>query len=352
MGDEMWVLSERLDSCEVVAAIVLPIALVLLEWMDSFLLLGMAYHKNWSMPNLRAYFGYLKRKTVKVLVSLLLIYASTSIYSVLTERLDSCVVAAAIVLPMALVLLPHMDPSLDLSRLFGATINAFGLVIIWLVWYGGNAQASRSDVLRGIGYLHQVENSCHGNLSELNIVIVNGREKITGMVKDVLKKYVDDYLSLATIVRSCFHRERQTIPTELELLLTYISTTKPSEEVDEELNGYWPEFTPILHQVLVDHGYFIVVHDVRGRAGRDLGKVGELMLRKLPGSSPFGSTRSSTATGGAGRSLRVWAVDPSTNPSQREEVPVELKLTGKLKELRHKDYDTLPIQNFKVTSEF
>ncbi|KAB1228040.1 hypothetical protein CJ030_MR4G029269 [Morella rubra] len=90
------------------------------------------------------------------------------------------------------------------------------------------------DVLRGIGYLHQVENRCHGNLSELNIVIVNGRGKITRMLKDVSKKYVNDYLSLAAIVRSCFCSQRQTIPTELELLLKYISKTKPNRLLNIE----------------------------------------------------------------------------------------------------------------------
>ncbi|KAB1215765.1 BTB/POZ and MATH domain-containing protein 4 [Morella rubra] len=87
------------------------------------------------------------------------------------------------------------------------------------------------DVLRCISDLHQVEKICHGNLSELNIVIVNSRGKITGMLNDVSKKYVDDYLSLAAIVRSCFRSQRQTIPIELELLLTYISTTKPSRVI-------------------------------------------------------------------------------------------------------------------------
>ncbi|KAB1215722.1 hypothetical protein CJ030_MR4G016477 [Morella rubra] len=151
-------------------------------------------------------------KAVKVLVSLSAICAFTCVFSVLSERLDSCAVAAAIVLPVALVLLPQMDTSLDLSR--RKNLNPQFLQIL-------------RDVLRGIGYLHQVENRCHGNLSELNIVIVNGRGKITGMVKDVSKKYVDDYLSLATLLEVAFVGT-QTIPTELELLLTYISTTEPS----------------------------------------------------------------------------------------------------------------------------
>ncbi|KAB1215718.1 hypothetical protein CJ030_MR4G016473 [Morella rubra] len=235
------------------------------------------------------------------------------------------------------------------------------------------------DVLRGIGYLHRVKNICHSNLSVLNIVIVNGRAKITGIVSGVLKtNNVDDYLDyldLATIVRSCFGTKQLHIPAELELFLTYISVTKPSrllnienhpiflstlqrlyyrvishtflyfgnskkpfisalnkrlrkykwkhnvgtfctvlnhhktlqhlpskrrkhlqynqsatsfmrfsrnvvmhlkdnkfnqhagrsklsaEEVEEELTGYWPEFMPILHEILVHHGHLMVVHD-------------------------------------------------------------------------------------------
>ena len=87
------------------------------------------------------------------------------------------------------------------------------------------------DVLRGIGYLHHVKKRCHGNLSETNIVIVNGRAKVTGMVNDVSKTNLDDYLDylhLATIIARCFGTNQQAIPTELELFLTYISTTKPS----------------------------------------------------------------------------------------------------------------------------
>jgi hypothetical protein len=34
-----------------------------------------------------------------------------------------------------------------------------------------------------------------------------------------------------------------------------------AKDVEEELNGYWPEFMPILHQVLVEHGHLMVVHD-------------------------------------------------------------------------------------------
>ena len=33
------------------------------------------------------------------------------------------------------------------------------------------------------------------------------------------------------------------------------------KEVEEELNGYWPEFMPILHEILLEHGHLMVVHD-------------------------------------------------------------------------------------------
>ncbi|KAB1215761.1 hypothetical protein CJ030_MR4G003023 [Morella rubra] len=85
------------------------------------------------------------------------------------------------------------------------------------------------DVLRGIGNLHQVENICHGNLSELNIVIVNGQEKITGMVKDVSKKNI--VVHLVDIVNQELGGKKLT-----------------AKEVDIELTGYWPKFMPILHQ--------------------------------------------------------------------------------------------------------
>ncbi|KAF3966578.1 hypothetical protein CMV_009326 [Castanea mollissima] len=238
------------------------------------------------------------------------------------------------------------------------------------------------DVLRGIGYLHRVKKRCHGKLNETNIVIVNGRAKITGMVNDISKTHLDDYSDykhLATIVRRSFETEQHDIPTELKLFLTYISKTEPSrllnienhpiflsplqrlsyrviahtflyfgkskrsfalalnaklgecdwklnvrttgtfvmvldrynhqgnlsekqrkiveykqtaisfmrfcrnvvahlkdnnvkrdpgrckkltvKEVEEELNGYWPEFMPIVHEVLVEHGHLMVVHD-------------------------------------------------------------------------------------------
>ncbi|XP_050267030.1 uncharacterized protein LOC126710549 isoform X2 [Quercus robur] len=236
------------------------------------------------------------------------------------------------------------------------------------------------DVLRGIGYLHRVKNRCHGKLSETNIVVVNGRAKITGMVGPRLQDHYSDYKHLATIVRKSFETEQHDIPTELKLFLTYISKTEPSrllnienhpiflsplqrlsyrviahtilyfgkskrsfalalneklgkcewklnvrttgtfvmvldrynylgnlsekqrkkiveykdsaisfmrfcrnvvahlkdnnvkrdpgqrkkltvKEVEEELNGYWPEFMPILHEILLEHGHLMVVHD-------------------------------------------------------------------------------------------
>ena len=87
------------------------------------------------------------------------------------------------------------------------------------------------DVLRGIGYLHHVKKRCHGNFSETNIVIVNGRAKVTGMVNDISKTSLDDYsdhLHLAIIIRRSFGTKQLAIPTELELFITYISTEKPS----------------------------------------------------------------------------------------------------------------------------
>ncbi|KAM4073585.1 hypothetical protein ACB094_10G030900 [Castanea mollissima] len=234
------------------------------------------------------------------------------------------------------------------------------------------------DVLRGIAYLHHVKKRCHGNLSETNIVIVNGRAKVTGMVNDISKTSLDDYsdhLHLATIIRRSFGTKQHAIPTELELFVTYISTEKPSrllnienhpiflsplqrlsyrviahtilyfgkskksfvlalnnklgkckwkhnvktfhmvlnryktlrnlsskqrkifqykqsaisymrfcrnvvvhlkdnnfnrdpgskkltaKEVEEELNGYWPQFMPILHEILLDHDHLMIVHD-------------------------------------------------------------------------------------------
>ncbi|XP_050267035.1 uncharacterized protein LOC126710552 isoform X2 [Quercus robur] len=33
------------------------------------------------------------------------------------------------------------------------------------------------------------------------------------------------------------------------------------KEVEEELNGYWPEFMPILHEILLEHGHLMVAHD-------------------------------------------------------------------------------------------
>ncbi|KAG2680152.1 hypothetical protein I3843_11G086100 [Carya illinoinensis] len=238
------------------------------------------------------------------------------------------------------------------------------------------------DVLRGIDYLHSVKKRCHRNLSTLNIVIVNGRAKITGMVNDASASKTKqdghlDYKHLAKVVRTCFGSKQQNIPTELKLFLTYISRSKDSkssrllnienhpiflsplqrlcyrvsahtflyfgnakksfrltlndelqkckwkdkvklfkgvldrhkelkhlsskqrknfmykqsaisfmrfarnvivhlkdnfsqhleskkltaEEVDEEFNRCMPEFMPILHQVLVDHGHLMIVHD-------------------------------------------------------------------------------------------
>jgi hypothetical protein len=34
-----------------------------------------------------------------------------------------------------------------------------------------------------------------------------------------------------------------------------------AKDVEEELSRYWPDFMPILHQVLVEHGHLMVVHD-------------------------------------------------------------------------------------------
>jgi hypothetical protein len=34
-----------------------------------------------------------------------------------------------------------------------------------------------------------------------------------------------------------------------------------AKDIEEELSGYWPDFMPILHQVLVEHGHLMVVHD-------------------------------------------------------------------------------------------
>ena len=62
-------------------------------------------------------------------------------------------------------------------------------------------------------------------------MIVNGRAKITGMVNDISKTYLDDYSDykhLATIVQRSFEIEQHDIPTELKLFLTYISKTEPS----------------------------------------------------------------------------------------------------------------------------
>jgi hypothetical protein len=84
--------------------------------------------------------------------------------------------------------------------------------------------------LRGIDYLHHVKRRWHGNLSVLNIVIVNGRAKITGMVNAVprtnLDGYWDDLANLVSIVVRCFGTIQQNIPTELKLFLSYISTPK------------------------------------------------------------------------------------------------------------------------------
>ncbi|XP_042947927.1 uncharacterized protein LOC122280888 [Carya illinoinensis] len=90
------------------------------------------------------------------------------------------------------------------------------------------------DVLRGIDYLHSVKKRCHRNLSTLNIVIVNGRAKITGMVNDAStsKTKQDDHLDykhLAKVIRTCFGSKQQNIPTELKLFLTYISRSKYSK---------------------------------------------------------------------------------------------------------------------------
>ncbi|KAL4619171.1 hypothetical protein ACB092_06G060500 [Castanea dentata] len=93
------------------------------------------------------------------------------------------------------------------------------------------------DILRGIDYLHRVIKRCHGKLSETNIVIVNGRAKITGMVNDISKTYLDDYSDykhLSTIVRRSFKTEQHDIPTELKLFLTYISKTEPSRLLNIE----------------------------------------------------------------------------------------------------------------------
>lgn len=90
------------------------------------------------------------------------------------------------------------------------------------------------DVLRSIDYLHSVKKRCHRNLSTLNVVIVNGRAKITGMVNDAStsktkQDYQLDYKHLANIVRTCFGSEQQNIPTELKLFLAYISRSKDSK---------------------------------------------------------------------------------------------------------------------------
>jgi hypothetical protein len=90
--------------------------------------------------------------------------------------------------------------------------------------------------LRGIDYLHHVKKRCHGNLSVLlNVVIVNGRAKITGMENAVPKKNLGgcrDYSDLSSIVELCFETKQQTIPTELQLFLKYISKAKPSRYVN------------------------------------------------------------------------------------------------------------------------
>jgi hypothetical protein len=90
--------------------------------------------------------------------------------------------------------------------------------------------------LRGIDYLHHVKKRCHGNLSVLlNVVIVNGRAKITGMANAVPKKKLGgcrDYSDLSSIVELCFETKQQTIPTELQLFLKYISKAKPSRYVN------------------------------------------------------------------------------------------------------------------------
>ncbi|KAG2680150.1 hypothetical protein I3843_11G086000 [Carya illinoinensis] len=95
------------------------------------------------------------------------------------------------------------------------------------------------DVLRGIDYLHSVKKRCHRNLSTLNIVIVNGRAKITGMVNDAATsktKHDDhlDYKHLANVIRTCFGSKQQNIPTELKLFLTYISNSKSSRLLNFE----------------------------------------------------------------------------------------------------------------------
>ncbi|KAF3953755.1 hypothetical protein CMV_020827 [Castanea mollissima] len=93
------------------------------------------------------------------------------------------------------------------------------------------------DVLRGIDYIHHVKKRCHGKLIETNIVIMNGQAKITGMVNNISKTYLDDYSDhkhLATIVRRSFDTEQHDIPTELKLFLTYISKTEPSRLLNIE----------------------------------------------------------------------------------------------------------------------
>uniref|UniRef100_A0A2N9H8I8 Uncharacterized protein n=1 Tax=Fagus sylvatica TaxID=28930 RepID=A0A2N9H8I8_FAGSY len=331
------------------------------------------------------------REARNVLVSLTLICALVSVYSdcdvlneILNEILSWCAVALAIVL-LVLVLQSRMDTFRDLIREVSHRIHYEQNFKQWLQENALSDQQGKIlnpeflQILRGIGYLHHVKKRCHGNLSETNIVIVNGRAKVTGMVNDVSKTNLDDYLDylhLATIIARCFGTNQQAIPTELELFLTYISTTKPSrllnienhpiflstlqrlcyrvishtflyfgkskksfglalneklskynwkqkvktktirmvldrnknllhlsakqrknlkynqsatsfmrfgrnvvvhlkdnkfdgdqgskltaEEVEEQLNGCWPEFMPILHQILVEHGHLMVVHD-------------------------------------------------------------------------------------------
>nr|POF04335.1 hypothetical protein CFP56_16393 [Quercus suber] len=40
-----------------------------------------------------------------------------------------------------------------------------------------------------------------------------------------------------------------------------VSKKLTAEEVEEELNGYWPDFMPKLHQIYHEHGHLMVTHD-------------------------------------------------------------------------------------------
>ncbi|XP_075671463.1 uncharacterized protein LOC142641001 isoform X2 [Castanea sativa] len=118
------------------------------------------------------------------------------------------------------------------SFCFHSHLSPLAVPLIGVTTTGG-----RRDILRGIDYLHRVKKRCHGKLSETNIVIVNGRAKITGMVNDISKTYLDDYSDykhLSTIVRRSFKTEQHGIPTELQLFLTYISKTEPSRLLNIE----------------------------------------------------------------------------------------------------------------------